>query len=265
MGWIRQGAAVAALLAAIAAPVGNGAGAEEDYAPYRARMVDTIEIYMSQSGTYTGRDRLLPRVLQVMNAVPRHEYLPNTKLPGLDWLRSLVKGDAPLAFAYADRPLAIGYGQTMSQPFIVALMTELLDPRPEHVVLEIGTGSGYQAAVLAPLVKRVCSIEIVPELGASSSAALARLGNDNVKTRVGDGYYGWEDCGPFDGITVTAAASHIPPPLVQQLKPGGRMVIPVGSQFAVQQLVLVRKSATGKVTTKQLLPVRFVPLVRQPE
>ena len=151
----------------------------------------------------------------------------------------------------------------MSQPFIVALMTDLLAPRPDHVVLEIGTGSGYQAAVLSPLVEHVCSIEIIPELGESAAAILERLGYDNVETRIGDGYYGWEDCGPFDGIVVTAAASHVPPPLVRQLKPGGRMVIPVGGAFVTQQLTLVEKEAGGRVHTRQILPVAFVPLVRE--
>jgi protein-L-isoaspartate(D-aspartate) O-methyltransferase len=130
-------------------------------------------------------------------------------------------------------------------------------------VLEVGTGSGYQAAVLSRLVKHVCSIEIIPELGKSAAMALKQLGHDNVETRIGDGYYGWEDCGPFDGIAVTAAADHVPPPLIRQLKPGGRMVIPVGGPFVAQQLTLVEKGADGRVHTRQVLPVAFVPLVRQ--
>jgi len=153
----------------------------------------------------------------------------------------------------------IGFGQTISQPFIVALMTDLLDVEPGDVVLEIGTGSGYQAAVLSPLVARVCSIEIIPGLGAP---AAERLGYDNVRVRVADGYNGWPECGPFDAIVVTAAADHVPPPLVSQLKPGGRMVIPVGGIFATQYLTLVEKSAAGEVRARQLLPVQFVPLTR---
>jgi protein-L-isoaspartate(D-aspartate) O-methyltransferase len=142
-------------------------------------------------------------------------------------------------------------------------MTDLLATEPDHVVLEVGTGSGYQAAVLAHLVKRVCTIEIIPELGQSAAAVLKRLGYDNVETRIGDGYYGWEDCGPFDGIVVTAAAGHIPPSLLRQLKPGGRMVIPVGGAFFTQQLTLVEKRADGRIYTRQLLPVVFVPFVRE--
>jgi protein-L-isoaspartate(D-aspartate) O-methyltransferase len=139
-------------------------------------------------------------------------------------------------------------------------MTDLLKPQPEHRVLEIGTGSGYQAAVLAKLVKEVYSIEIIAELGQQATDRLQRLGYDNVTVRTGDGYYGWQEAAPFDGIVVTAAADHIPPPLIRQLKPGGRMVIPVGSRFMVQQLVLVEKDAGGATTTRQVLPVLFVPL-----
>jgi protein-L-isoaspartate(D-aspartate) O-methyltransferase len=148
---------------------------------------------------------------------------------------------------------------------IVALMTHLLEPEPGDVVLEIGTGSGYQAAVLAPLVETVCSIEIIPELGRRAATLLADLDLANVTTKVADGYFGWQDCGPFDGIVVTAAADHVPPPLVGQLKPGGRMVIPVGSPFAVQFLTLVEKTDTGDIRTRQLLPVSFVPLTRGAE
>jgi protein-L-isoaspartate(D-aspartate) O-methyltransferase len=176
--------------------------------------------------------------------VPRHEFVPDR-----------VRGDA-----YADRPLPIGYGQTISQPFIVALMTDLLRVRPSDIVLEVGTGSGYQAAVLAYLARRVYTIEIVPALAESAAARLQRLGYGNVATRSGDGYYGWEEAEPFDGIIVTAAASQIPPPLIRQLKPGGRMVIPLGAPFALQHLVLVERNAEGRVTTRQMLPVAFVPL-----
>jgi protein-L-isoaspartate(D-aspartate) O-methyltransferase len=190
-----------------------------------------------------------PAVLAVMNTVPRHRFVP----------------EAYQREAYADTPLPIGHGQTISQPFIVALMTELLGVGPEATVLEIGTGSGYQAAVLSPLVTEVCTLEIIAPLGETAAARLASLGYDNVRTRIGDGYFGWPECGPFDGITVTAAAGHVPPPLVQQLKPGGRMVIPVGDVYGPQYLTLVEKDTDGAVTTRQLLAVRFVPLTRARE
>jgi protein-L-isoaspartate(D-aspartate) O-methyltransferase len=237
---------------------------DDPYAERRASMVQTIDLYAMLSKDARGRDYLDQRVMEVMGVVPRHAFLTEEALRDRDWLSALL-GEDPLSIAYADRPVPIGYGQTMSQPFIVALMTDLLAPKPDHVVLEIGTGSGYQAAVLSPLVKHVCSIEIIPELGGSAAAILQRLGYDNVETRIGDGYYGWEDCGPFDGIVVTAAASHVPPPLLRQLKPGGRMVIPVGGAFVTQQLTLVEKEADGRVHTRQILPVAFVPLVREAE
>ena len=184
------------------------------------------------------------RVLQTMRTVPRHRFVPA----------------AMQQLAYADRPLPIGHGQTISQPYIVALMTDLLDPLSNHTVLEVGTGSGYQAAVLAELVKRVYTIEIIEPLGRDAKARLARLGYRNVEVRIGDGYYGWPEHGSFDGIIVTAAATHVPPPLIRQLKPGGKMVIPVGASFLTQYLLLVEKRLNGSVTSRQILPVRFVPL-----
>jgi protein-L-isoaspartate(D-aspartate) O-methyltransferase len=218
---------------------------QADLATERARMVTTIEAHAKQASIALGRDSITPEILKVVGDVPRHEFVPDR-----------VRGDA-----YADRPLPIGYGQTISQPFIVALMTDLLRVRPADIVLEVGTGSGYQAAVLAHLARLVYTIEIVPALADSAAARLQRLGYHNVATRSGDGYYGWEEAEPFDGIIVTAAASQIPPPLIRQLKPGGRMVIPLGAPFALQHLVLVERNADdGRVTTKQLLPVSFVPL-----
>jgi protein-L-isoaspartate(D-aspartate) O-methyltransferase len=156
--------------------------------------------------------------------------------------------------------LPIGHGQTISQPYIVALMTDLMQLEPDDVVLEIGTGSGYQAAVLAELAKSVFSIEIVEPLGKSAAERLRRLGYRRVDVKVADGYYGWAEHAPFDGIMVTAAASHVPPPLVRQLKPGGRMVIPVGTAFLTQHLMLVEKRRDGSVVSRQILPVQFVPL-----
>jgi protein-L-isoaspartate(D-aspartate) O-methyltransferase len=208
-------------------------------------MVTTIQAHAKRASDALGRDSIAPGILKVLGDVPRHEFVADG-----------LRGDA-----YADRPLPIGYGQTISQPFIVALMTDLMRVRPDDVVLEVGTGSGYQAAVLAHLARRVYTIEIVPALADSAAARLQRLGYGNVATRSADGYYGWEEAAPFDGIMVTAAAGQIPPPLIRQLKPGGRMVIPIGAPYALQRLVLVEHNADdGRVTTRQLLPVAFVPL-----
>jgi protein-L-isoaspartate(D-aspartate) O-methyltransferase len=187
------------------------------------------------------------RVLQAMRTVPRHEFVP----------------DAHKASAYSDAPLPTSQGQTISQPYIVALMTELADPKPEHRVLEVGTGSGYQAAILSGLVREVYSIELVPELAASAKRRLDRLGFKNVQVRQGDGYLGWPEAAPFDSILVTAGANEVPQPLVTQLKPGGRMIIPVGGSSLDQVLKVVEKDAAGKVTTRDVIPVRFVPLLRQ--
>ncbi len=186
-------------------------------------------------------------VLSAMRSVPRHRFVP----------------ERLTAFAYDDRPLPIGHGQTISQPYIVACMTELLRIRPGARVLEIGTGSGYQAAVLACLTAEVYTVEIIPELGRQAQERLKTLGYGTVRTRVADGYHGWDQHAPFDAIIVTAAAEYIPPPLIRQLKDGGRMIIPVGSPFLTQTLMLVEKTA-GKVRTRSLLPVRFVPLTRGP-
>ena len=192
--------------------------------------------------TYGLRDE---GVLNIMRAVPRHEFVPASMLDS----------------AYADSPLPIGYGQTISQPYIVAEMTRQLRLRPDSRVLEIGTGSGYQAAVLAHLAKEVYSIEIVAPLAESAARRLRRLGYA-VHIRNADGYHGWPEKAPFDAIIVTCAAGEIPPPLLAQLAPGGRMVIPVGGHFATQSLMLVEKDADGKVATRSLMAVRFVPFVR---
>jgi protein-L-isoaspartate(D-aspartate) O-methyltransferase len=214
----------------------------DDFADERRTLVTELEA----DGAFVGnaREEFSADVLDAINTVPRHELVP----------------DRQVRYAYRNRPLPIGYGQTISQPYIVALMTDLLEPEADDVVLEVGTGSGYQAAVLAELVKTVYSIEIIEPLAERAAADLERLGYTNVVTRLGDGYYGWPEHAPFDGIVVTAAASHVPPPLVEQLKPGGRIVIPVGSAFMTQQLLLVEKTADGKVVTRQIGAVRFVPL-----
>jgi protein-L-isoaspartate(D-aspartate) O-methyltransferase len=189
------------------------------------------------------------RVLAAMRSIPRHEFVPADER----------------SHAYEDHPLRIGYGQTISQPYIVAIMTELATLKPEHRVLEVGTGSGYQAAVLSPLVKEVYTIEIVKPLGESARERLARLGYKNVEVRVGDGYNGWPEKAPFDAIVVTAGAPHVPPALVEQLKPGGRMVIPLGESSWDQNLVVVHKGkGPREFRTETIMPVRFVPLTREP-
>ena len=221
-----------------------GALAVEPYAEQRQELMDEIRRDVQLTSREIGRARLDDRVMEVMARVPRHEFVPANQR----------------RYAYQNRPLPIGYGQTISQPYIVALMTDLLRLESGDRVLEVGTGSGYQAAVLAELKTDVFTVEIIPELGREVADRFERLGYKGITTRIGDGYFGWEDHAPFDGIIVTAAAAHIPPPLVRQLKPGGRMVIPVGGPFRVQQLTMVEKSAAGEVTTRQLLPVAFVPL-----
>lgn len=229
-------------VAALALP----ARAEAERREERARMVETIERHAGwAAGAFGGRG-IDPEVLEVMRSVPRHAFVPEN-----------VRDHA-----YEDRPLPIGHGQTISQPFIVALMTDLLDLDLGDRVLEIGTGSGYQAAVLSPLAERVYTIEIVPELGERARTVLEAQGFQNVEPRIADGYYGWPEAAPFDGIVVTAAAGQVPPPLVQQLAPGGRMVIPIGGPFTAQQLMLVEKRPDGSITSRQLLPVRFVPFTR---
>ncbi len=210
----------------------------------RQGMIKEIEEDVKATSARIGKTALVPEVMRVMGKVPRHEFVPENQKP----------------YAYENRPLPIGYGQTISQPYIVALMTDLLEAGPGQKVLEVGTGSGYQAAVLSGLVGRVYSVEIIPELAEEAAARLKRLGYENVEVRKGDGYYGWEEHAPFDGILVTAAGSHIPPPLVRQLKPGGKMVIPVGGPFMTQQLVVVEKLPDEKIRSKQVLPVAFVPL-----
>ena len=215
----------------------------DDYALQRQQMLTEIEEGLRTTTRYIDKKSFDMQVMQAMDTVPRHEFVP-------EGLR--VK-------AYDDRPLPIGHGQTISQPYIVALMTDLLQTQPEHRVLEIGTGSGYQAAVLSQLVKQVYSIEIIEPLGRSTTQLLDRLGYKNIETRIADGYDGWPQQAPFDSIIVTAAISHIPPPLVKQLKKGGRMIIPVGSRFQTQYLTLVEKDKQGAISTRQILPVAFVP------
>jgi len=207
-------------------------------------MLEAVRQSVRDSADYTGRAELSDRVMAAMGAVAREEFV-------LPQYRHL---------AYRNTPLPIEAGQTISQPLIVALMTELLDPQPGDVVLEVGTGSGYQAAVLSQLVQQVYSVEIVEELAASAAAVLKRLDYTNVSVRAGDGYAGWPEHAPFDSIIVTAAAEHLPPPLLQQLKPGGKLVIPVGEAHGYQELLVVEVDAAGEISRQSVLPVRFVPL-----
>jgi len=193
----------------------------------------------------TGLAAMSPAVRAALDKVERHRLVPS----------------AQQDLAYHNRPLPIGNGQTISQPYIVALSTDLIAPCPDHVVLEIGTGSGYQAAVLAETVKQVHSLELIEALGRAAAERLAAMGHRNIEVRIGDGYAGWPEKAPFDAIVVTAAAPIVPPALVAQLKPGGRMVIPVGAEGFVQYLKLLVKRPDGGVEEREVLPVRFVPLV----
>jgi protein-L-isoaspartate(D-aspartate) O-methyltransferase len=217
----------------------------QDFAAQRARMVAEVDAMYAETRTETGLHAMSPAVRSALGRVERHRIVP--------------PGEA--SRAYRNHPLPIGAGQTISQPYIVALSTDLLQPRSGDVVLEVGTGSGYQAAVLAEVVGRVYSIEIIESLGRTAAQRLEELGYDNVEVRIGDGYAGWPEKGPFDGIVVTAAAPQVPQALVDQLKPGGRMVIPVGGASDIQHLKLLTKRADGEVEEKKVLPVRFVPLV----
>jgi protein-L-isoaspartate(D-aspartate) O-methyltransferase len=231
-------AALAALLS------GPGAGASDPYAPLREELVQEVQDQVAMLGDELGFDRLDPAVAQAMRRVPRHAFVPR-----------------PLRFeSYGNHPLPIGYGQTISQPFIVAIMSDLLDVKPGDKVYELGTGSGYQAAVLGEMGVKVWSVEIVPELAARAEETLDRLGYGDVHVRAGDGYQGWPEAAPFDAVIMTAALDHVPPPLVEQLRPGGRLVMPIGDTPWGQQLVVMEKTADGRLERRDLLPVRFVPV-----
>src|SRR5256712_7763553 len=221
--------------------------AQDRQAARRARMVEEIAAMARETGAETGRPRFGDAVMAAMRKVPRHRFVP--------FLQEI--------FAYDNRPLPIGEGQTISQPYIVALMTDFLDLKSGDTVLEVGTGSGYQAAVLAELAAKVYTIEIVEPLGKRATRLLRELGYRNVEVRIGDGYNGWPEAAPFDSIIVTAAPGEIPKPLVDQLKPGGRVGIPVGGTHDAPQLLLVEKQPHGTATTRRTLPVRFVPFTRE--
>jgi protein-L-isoaspartate(D-aspartate) O-methyltransferase len=222
----------------------SAAGAQ-DFDARRARMLEEVDAMYAATRAETGIATMSPAVRAALAKVERHRFVP--------------AGQQSLA--YRNHPLPIGSGQTISQPYIVALSTDLIAPQPGQRVLEIGTGSGYQAAMLAEIVSKVYSIEIVPSLGREAAERLRTLGYDNVEVRIGDGYAGWPEQAPFDAIVVTAAAPRVPEALVDQLKPGGRMVIPVGASHAVQELLVLTRRADGGVDERRVLPVRFVPLV----
>jgi protein-L-isoaspartate(D-aspartate) O-methyltransferase len=220
------------------------AQAQDPYERQRRRMVGEIAALARGTGAETGRTAFSTRLMAAMAKVPRHEFVPAAQ--GAD--------------AYANWPLPIGLGQTISQPYIVALMTDLMDIKPGNRVLEIGTGSGYQTAVLGELAGSVYSVEIVEPLGREAAERLGRLGYRNVVTRVGNGFQGWPERAPFDSVMVTAASREVPPPLIEQLKPGGRLVAPIGDQATGQSLLLIQKQPDGTVTRRNVLAVRFVPL-----
>jgi protein-L-isoaspartate(D-aspartate) O-methyltransferase len=222
----------------------SGADAQ-DFAAQRARLIAEVDAMYAETRTETGLAAMAPRVRAALGKVERHRLVPADQVH----------------LAYRNHPLPIGHGQTISQPYIVALSADLIAPEPHHVVLEVGTGSGYQAAVLAEIVRQVCTIEIVEGLGREAESRLRTLGYRNIEVRIGDGYKGWPEKAPFDAIVVTAAAPRVPQALIEQLKPGGRMVIPVGERWEVQQLLLVVRKADGTVEQRTVLPVRFVPLV----
>jgi protein-L-isoaspartate(D-aspartate) O-methyltransferase len=216
----------------------------DPYASFKLQMVATIERSVQETASYIGKSALDKRVMSAMASVPRHEFVP-----------SVIK---PLA--YNDCALKIGLDQTISQPYIVALMTDLIAPQPDHIVLEIGTGSGYQSAVLSCLVNHVYSIEVITELADNAGERLQHLGFNNVSVRNSNGREGWPEKSPFDAIVVTAAGD-LPHRLLNQLKPGGRMVIPIGDQHSTQYLTQLEKDLQGNIHKQKILPVRFVPLV----
>ena len=217
----------------------------QDFAALRSRLVAEVDAMYAETRHETGIAAMSPAVRAALGKVERHRLVPPAQQP----------------LAYRNHPLPIGEGQTISQPYIVAISTDLLNVKPTDAILEVGTGSGYQAAILAEIAAQVYSIEIIPSLGRAAAERLRILGYRNVVVKIGDGYAGWPECGPFDGIVVTAAAPAVPSALVAQLKPGARMVIPVGGAGEIQHLKVLQRRADGGVDERRVLPVRFVPLV----
>jgi protein-L-isoaspartate(D-aspartate) O-methyltransferase len=214
--------------------------------PERAAMVEIIRAYARSDASLLGPQGISERVLEAVGQTERHRFIPG----------------GSCSVAYMDGPVLIGHGQTISQPFVVALMTHLAAVKSDDTVLEIGTGSGYQAAVLTRLVRKVCTVEIIPSLAEAAANVLRELGYDNVSVKVGDGYHGWPECGPFDAMIVTAAIGHAPPPLIEQLKVGGRLVMPLGPADEPQQLTVIEKTTPSETRMRSVIPVRFVPFTR---
>jgi len=234
------------LLLAFLAAAGDAAAQDAQCVRERAAMIETIRAYARSEAGNLGPQGISQEVLAAMGRTERHRFVPGRSC----------------ALAYMDGPVSIGQGQTISQPFIVALMTHLAAVKPNDTVLEIGTGSGYQAAILARLVRKVCTVEIIPALADTAARLLRELGHDNVSVRAADGYQGWPDCGPFDAIVVTAALGHVPAPLLEQLKAGGRLVMPLGHAHATQELTVVEKTAPNQTRMRSVILVRFVPFTR---
>jgi protein-L-isoaspartate(D-aspartate) O-methyltransferase len=234
------------LLLAFIAAASEAMAQDPQCAPERAAMVETIRGYARSEASVLGPQGISDRVLEAMEQTDRHRFVPGRSC----------------SVAYMDGPVLIGQGQTISQPFIVALMTDLAAVKSDGTVLEVGTGSGYQAAVLARLVRKVCTVEIIPPLAEAAANVLKDLGYDSISVKVGDGYQGWPECGPFDAVIVTAALEHVPPPLIEQLKVGGRLIMPLGLAYATQQLTVVEKIAPSETRTRSVILVHFVPFTR---
>src|SRR6516225_3271455 len=234
------------LLLAFIAVASEAIAQDAQCVPERAAMVETVRAYARSEAGVLGPQGISETVLQAMGQTERHRFTPGRSC----------------SLAYMDGPVLIGHGQTISQPFIVALMTHLAALKFDNTVLEVGTGSGYQAAVLARLVRKVCTVEIIPPLAEAAAKVLRELGYDNVTVKVGDGYLGWPECGPFDATIVTAALDHVPPPLIEQLKVGGRLVMPLGPAYATQQLTDIEKIAPSETRMRSITLVHFVPFTR---
>jgi protein-L-isoaspartate(D-aspartate) O-methyltransferase len=234
------------LLLAFIAVASEATAQDAQCVPERAAMVEVIRAYARPGASLLGPQSISERVLAAVGQTERHRFIPGRSC----------------SVAYMDGPVLIGQGQTISQPFIVALMTELAAVKFDDTVLEVGTGSGYQAAILGRLVRKVCTVEIIPPLAEAAAKLLRELGYDNVSVKIGDGYHGWPECGPFDAMIVTAALGHVPAPLIEQLKVGGRLVMPLGPAHAPQQLTVIEKIATSETRMRSIILVQFVPFTR---